>query len=331
MGNASVTLRQLTIERDPVLMQGREGRWRWPWLIAGMAVTGVIVVLMYMAAIEVPASQNMLAWLLSKDTPQFELAPHEPYTFVLWPVVFVPILIAPLLTLWWVHGVSWRRAFSYGRGFDWGQFLRAAMAYLLITGAFLGFSVYWNPRYFQFYLPGLDYIPWFVLALAVIFVQSLSEEVFVKGYLLRVWGAVLPFRLPVTVAVIFLFVLAHIFNAGLRTDTGLKLMYLAFGEVISFAVFFRTQNIAASAGLHWMHNVYVNLLVGTEDSGTEMVLSLYTDLGAPADGSRLLNPYEHLASLLSLILIFALLWWRRSPFCLSKALQPPASGGRAAG
>ena len=108
-------------------------------------------------------------------------------------------------------------------------------------------------------------------------------------------------------------------------------MYLAFGEVISFAVFFRTQNIAASAGLHWMHNVYVNLLVGTEDSGTEMVLSLYTDLGASADDSRLLNPYEHLASLLSLILIFALLWWQRSPFCLSKALQPPASGGRAAG
>ena len=33
-----------------------------------------------------------------------------------------------------------------------------------------------------------------------------------QGYLLRTWGAVLPFRLPVTGAVIALFVTGHLWN-----------------------------------------------------------------------------------------------------------------------
>jgi membrane protease YdiL (CAAX protease family) len=312
-----MNLRALVIEHDPVLLQGREGRWRWPWVIAGMVATTVIPILLFaiviaiVIAIAVAATDSMPARLLSEDMAEPGLDPREPYTFVLWLVVFPPMLVAPLLTLRLVHGVSWRHAFSFGGGFDWRQFLRAATAFFVVSGAYAGWSIYWEPQYFQFQRPGLDYVPWFVLAFALIFVQSLGEEVLCKGYLLRVWGAVLPFRLPVVAAIIVLFVAAHIPNADMRTDMGPKLTLMAFGEVLSFTLLFRTRNLAASAGLHWMNNVYALLLVGTPDSATEMTLSLY------------INPdvtiAEHLLEIpLRLIPIFALLVWPRSPFYLSK-------------
>jgi membrane protease YdiL (CAAX protease family) len=306
-----MNLRALVIEHDPVLLQGREGRWRWPWVIAGMVATVVITVLLCLIAIAVADTQNMASWLLSQDELELGLDPHQPFTFVLWLVGFPPMLVAPLLTLRLVHGVSWRRAFSYGGGFDWRQFLRAAMAYFLVTGAYAGWSIYWEPQYFQFQRPGLDYVPWFMLALALIFVQSLGEEVICKGYLLRVWGAVLPFRLPVVAAIVVLFVAAHVSNADMRTDMGSKLTRIAFGEVLSFTLLFRTRNLAASAGLHWMNNVYALLLMGTPDTATEMALSVYINPDVTTAERLLAIP-------LQLIPIFALLVWRRSPFYLSK-------------
>jgi membrane protease YdiL (CAAX protease family) len=306
-----MNLRALVIEHDPVLLQGREGRWRWPWVIAGMVATVVITVLLCLIAIAVADTQNMASWLLSQDELELGLDRHEPYTFVLWLVGFPPMLAAPLLTLRLVHGVSWRRAFSFGGGFDWRQFLRAGMAYFLVTGAYAGWSIYWEPQYFQFQRPGLDYVPWFVLALALIFVQSLSEEVICKGYLLRVWGAVLPFRLPVVAAIVVLFVAAHVSNADMRTDMGSKLTRIAFGEVLSFTLLFRTRNLAASAGLHWMNNVYALLLMGTPDTATEMALSVYINPDVTTAERLLAIP-------LQLIPIFALLVWPRSPFYLSK-------------
>jgi membrane protease YdiL (CAAX protease family) len=313
-----MTIRQVTIERDPVLMQGREGRWRWPWAILGVIVTVIFAGLLSIV-IALPLTSEMGA-LSSEADSEFELDPRRPYTFVRWIVLFLPLLVAPLLTLWCVHGVSWRRAFSYSGGFEWGQFVRAAAACLLVTSATAVLLFCWRPQYFRSQLPSADYIPWFVFGFAVIFVQSLSEEVFFKGYLLRVWGAVLPFRLPITGAVILLFVLFHLPNADMRNDTGLKLIYVALFEAVSFVLFFRTQNLGAAAGFHWMYNVSLVLLMTNERSGSPaMALSMYIN---PA-GLR--DPYDHVVLVLCYVLLIVLLTWPRSPFYLRKASQLPKS------
>src|SRR5712692_1383948 len=99
------TLRRLTVERDPVLMQGREGRWRWPWVIAGMAIASGIVILLFATVFAPVGPKNLREWLLlSWDSP--ELDPRSPQTFALWLVLFAPLLVAPLLTLPLVHDVS---------------------------------------------------------------------------------------------------------------------------------------------------------------------------------------------------------------------------------
>jgi membrane protease YdiL (CAAX protease family) len=211
IGRACAALHRLTVERDPLLLQGREGRWRWPWVLVGMAMVCGLGFLLILGVFLLVGIERMQEWLLlSRDG--LRLDPQWPQTFAVWLVMFVPLLVAPLLTLPLVHDVSWRRAFSYGGGFRWTQFARAAVALFIALVVLDGLSFYAEFQRYEFRWPGLDSAPWFGLAMAVIFVQSLSEEVVFKGYLLRVWGALLPFRLPIAAAVIFCFILIHIGN-----------------------------------------------------------------------------------------------------------------------
>jgi hypothetical protein len=103
-----------------------------------------------------------------------------------------------------------------------------------------------------------------------------------------------------------------------RTDTEWKLAYFALDQVISHALLFRTQNLAASAALHWMTNVHSALLVGRQDSaiGTQMVFALYSEPTPLAVGEL---PIYYGAPPLVFGLLVALLLWLRSPFYLPKA------------
>jgi membrane protease YdiL (CAAX protease family) len=250
-------------------------------------------------------------------------------------VVSLPFLLAPLFTLWAVHGVSWRRAFSWGRGFDWRQFWRAALAYLLLgsVGVVLGYLL--EPQQHQFPARSPGFLLWAVLALGVVFVQTLGEDVLFKGYLVRVCGAVLPLRVPVVAAVIVVFVAGHLWNDDFGRDFAVNLIYFTVAELLAFAMLFRTQNLAACAGLHWMNNVLATFAPTLPGQPVFLALLVYTDPVYAAGGGRLLDPLTHAVGIAGFCLLLVLLLWRRSPFYLPKAPLPepgpaiadPANGG----
>jgi hypothetical protein len=160
-----------------------------------------------------------------------------------------------------------------------------------------------------------------------IYAQSLGEEVLFKGYLLRVLGAVLPFRWLVVLPLVVAFTALHIGNTDLKRDPVFSLFYFALGEVIAFAIFLRTQNLAASAGMHWMNNVWSSLLVASApDQSTTLALVVKTDPTLADGQSGLLDPAAHAGEIAQLALLLALLFWRRSPFYLPETPARPAEG-----
>ena len=94
------------------------------------------------------------------------------------------------------------------------------------------------------------------------------------------------------------------------------------GEIIAYAVLFRTQNLAASAGLHWMNNVLALLMPTVPGQPTVLGLAIYTDPVYMAGGSRLFDPLTHAAGAVGVTLLLTMFFWRRSPFYLA----PPAPG-----
>src|SRR5439155_10909679 len=43
IGTLRARLRRLSVQRDPVLLQGRERRWRWPWAMAGLLLSALLL------------------------------------------------------------------------------------------------------------------------------------------------------------------------------------------------------------------------------------------------------------------------------------------------
>lgn len=325
IGAFSASIRHRSAERDPVLLQGRERRWRWPWAFAGLALSVILILLMSIGVAQFEAIAEREKWIIG-GFPQnvFPIDPAQPITYVDLILTSLPFLIVPLLVLPLVHGVSWRRAFSYGLGFRWSQFRNSALALLMVASLGVGVGYLLEPQQFQFPARGISFAFWIPVTLGVVLVQSLGEEVLFRGYLLRVWGAVAPFRLPVTAAIITLFVSAHLWNEDLRRDLLLNVIYFAAVEVLSYALLFRTQNLAASAGLHWMNNVIALLAPTVPGQPSVLALVIYTDPVYAAGGSRLFDPLTHASSLAGLVLLLGLLLWRRSPLYLPKAPEPVA-------
>ena len=316
-------LARLMWRRDPVLLLGREGRWRWPWALAGMAATMLLSGLLSLAPLVFEDHALRQGWIgRTFAGVVFPFEPGRPASYVYDLLCWLPYLLPPLIVLRIVHGVSWRRAFSYGRGFRWLDFCRAALALLLLLGLTGTLTYLLEPQQHQVRWPGIDALPWIALGLCAILVQTLGEDVLYLGYLHRTLGAVLAIRLPVAAAVTTLFILPHLGNSDIQRDLLLGVMGLAIMTVVSIAVLLRTQNLAASAGLHWANNAFILLRPGTPDEVTPLGLVVYTDPVYAAGGSYLYDPATYVFAVVGPALLLFLLMWRRSPFCLPKA--PPS-------
>jgi hypothetical protein len=151
----------------------------------------------------------------------------------------------------------------------------------------------------------------------VIFVQTLAEEILFRSYLLRIWGAVVPFRLFTTSALMAAFISLHFPNADFKVDFWFNLTGFVLTQAVWCNVWFRTQSTAASADLHWANKVMTFFIVATvPDQSTSMAFASFTDPVVLRGGSHIVDPYAWFALLLGLGLTLVRLIWCRSPFCL---------------
>ena len=323
VGTVLATLRLLAVARDPILLMGRTGRWRWPWVVGGLLLTAFVFWFLNLAAAAFEDAALRSGWTTASVMQSvFPIDPAQPVTYVHLVLASLPFLVAPLIALAVAHRLSWRHAFSYGVGFQWRQFSRAALALLTLAVASAVTGYVLEPEQHRFPPHAASYPFWAFLALAVVFVQSLGEEVLFRGYLLRVVGAVLPFRLPVTAGVIAIFVAGHVGNDDVRRDLLFNVVYFVIFESISYALLFRTQNLAASAGLHWMNNVIALFAPTVPGQPVELALLIYTDPVYAGGGSRLFDLMTHGGALLAAVLLLVLLLWPRSPFYIEKTPLP---------
>ena len=318
-------------EPDPVLLMGRRGRWRFPWAVNGLVLTGVLFVALGFAAGLFEDEATRAGWGGEVPDSVFPIDPAEPITYLYLVLGSLPFLVAPLVALSLAHGVSWRQAFSYGDSFRWHQFGRAALAFLVVSALAIAVGFLIEPKQYEVRPQSWSFAWWGLLALGVVFVQSLGEEVMFRGYLLRVVGAVLPLRVPVTATIITLFVAGHLGNEDLHRDMTLNVIYFVIVEIVSYALLFRTQNLAASAGLHWMNNVVALFTPTVPGQPTALALIVYSDPVYASGGSRLFDLTTHVGGAAGVALLLILLFWRRSPLYLAPAVAPNLQTDAAAG
>lgn len=321
-GAALARLIRLGFRLDPVLAMGRIGRWRWPWALAGLFFTSSLFLALGYAAALVESEAEQVGWGSGVPDSVFPIDPARPLSYFFLVLASLPFLLAPLIALVLVHGQSWRRAFSWRGSFRWDQFAAAAAAFFVVALLGLAVGLVLEPQ--QYYTPAhaWPFAFWALLALGVVFVQSLGEEVLFRGYFVRVIGAVVPLRLPVTAAILAAFVAGHLSNEDIHQDLAFNILYFVVVEAISYALLFRTQNLGASAGLHWMNNVMALFSPTVPGQPTALGLVVYIDPIYMEGGTRLFDLLTHAASLLGVALLLVLLLWRRSPLYIEPAPPP---------
>ena len=313
-------LRQAISEQDAFLRQGRQGRWRWPWALLStvLAVLGIGVL---------QACVMGIGWAFRvEDAPDKVLDPGQLSSFVMVLMVFLPLIAVPCLLTRYLHKVPWRQLLASSGRFDWRLYRRAAGAFFLVTATITAFDYSIDAKAYQLVHRGIGYLPWLGLGLAVIFVQTLAEEILFRGYLLRVWGAVLPYAWLTASVVIGVFISLHVNNPDLKLDVWFNVINFALSQLVWSYLWFRTQSVAVTAGLHWANNVTgFFILAAVPGWSPTMAIATYRDAVLLKGGSHLLDPYAWAITLLGIGLTLGLLVWRRSPFFL-----PVARSGRRA-
>lgn len=287
--------------KDPHLLALRTGRWRWPWAVVGTIVggLGIFAAIAVMAQLRDVIDATSLSSLslsgaasAAPDNPDDIrlLVPGDPSSYAVLLLAFVPVLLVPLATYRIVHGRDWADWPYRGADDRWREFANASVAFLLVVG--VGFAIAWLlfPSRFQFIPRDIGHLKWFVLGLVVVLVQAFAEEVAFKGYLYRVWGAVLPYRWPLIILLSAAFTSLHWDNSDFARDRGMAVIQFMVGSAISFWLYTRTQGLAAPTGLHWANNIFAMLiLASTPGEFGASALATYTDPVLAAGRSNLFD------------------------------------------
>ena len=146
------------------------------------------------------------------------LDPQQPLSSFIILLTFLPMILVPALLVRYIHKISWRQLISASGRFEWRLYLKAAAAFFVAAAVVTTIDYAVDPNAYRLIRRGIDFLPWLALGLAVIFVQTLAEEILFRGYLLRMWGAVLPFRVLTTSIIMAVFISLHFGNSDFKND-----------------------------------------------------------------------------------------------------------------
>ena len=321
---ARSTLRDL-VRPDPMLLAERRWRWQWHWhwgllaAIAGtLAIIGVDVWLYAIDLIDLPSWST--PWFRRPaELPQ--PSPHDAADYFML-VAYGTVMITAVSLLMLMQGRHPLATFSFGDvPLRLATFVKAAGCATLAAAVSLLVTTALEPRGFAtiIALPfGSTALAWVLLGALCYLPQTLGEEMAYRGYLLRVWGAVMACRIVVIPPIIVLFTSFHVGNADFAVDPMANWIWFAVSESLAYWVLFRTGSLIACWAMHWANNCYSLVMPTFPGQSAAGAPFVKIDDVVAAGGSNFTEPLAWLGLAVYAGLVIALIAWRGSPFYLER-------------
>ena len=203
----------------------------------------------------------------------FELATSSSKRAVL-IALFSAVLMLPglWLVLKFVHHRSLRSVIAPTGRVHWGNYMRAVL-FILVFAAVTSIPVLLNANFTQ-QLSLSQWLPWLAPALLLIFLQTATEELVFRGYLMQQLAARFHSRWVWWVLPAVLFGALH-YNPLVYGDNtwlviaGAVLSGLIFGDITA-----RSGDLSIALGLHFANNLTVILLLGVPGQLSSLSLFL---------------------------------------------------------
>jgi membrane protease YdiL (CAAX protease family) len=220
------------------------------WQIGGVLTTLAAAVTLSVPLDALPTFPDTPAW----KALAVVLASFIPLFFI------VPLLYPLLLKLPWLtlitneREISWRRI---GHGF---------LAFVAILLPLSALDLILNSNAYSFTFRWQDFLPYLVICALLLPIQTTSEELFFRGWLLR-WLS--SGRLPIWLVAALngaIFAAPHLFNPEVKGNyLPSFISYAAVGAMLALATI-RDGTLELAIGAHFANNLLAGTLIGYQDS-----------------------------------------------------------------
>jgi membrane protease YdiL (CAAX protease family) len=286
--------------------EGRNSWWRWLLTIVATLLAwglGQIPLVFFIFAEAsrlgiVPANMGPLLLNPGLNRNVFLLLGLLPFVLGLatFRLCIVRLHKKPMLSV-----ITGRSRFDWGRafvGFAVWMVLIAASSFALLPST--GYTYQFNPSAFW---------PLLAIALFLIPIQTTTEEIFFRGYLMQGLSLLLKNKLAPLILIIVIFAAVHVGNPEFYTDylTGF-LGYLAISTLLGFAAVM-DDGLEIPCGIHAANNIFAVAILSARDgtfSTDSIFVSSVKDLMA-------FSPYIDIGLAAGGFVIFAVIYkWRAS-------------------
>lgn len=185
--------------------------------------------------------------------------------FMLFALVsFIPLLLGVLIAYRAILGVKLRNLFARKAPFRLWRVLWGAVAWIAVMGTPTIIAVLVAPEDFQGSFSWEAFLPYAVVGLLLLPVQTTAEEVFFRGWLIQWWSNRLKSIWLLSLLSGFFFALPHLANP----EAAGALIPAMFGYgLIGFAlawVTVRDRTLEIAIGAHAANNIFAGLIIGYE-------------------------------------------------------------------
>jgi hypothetical protein len=250
----------------------RQGYNQWWRYLA--AILFILIVWLILGSLPIIAASVVIAL---DDDPRTQLNPQtgafeglDPlWNFALLMVSFVLFFAGVALAVTLIHRRRFVSLITPDGAVNWVRVAQGFGAWFVLAAAVAVVEATLYPTRYQVTLDWARFVLFVPLALILIPIQTTSEELFFRGYVLQ--GAGLLTRNPIVLSGLsgVLFMLPHWGNPEVAADFWLlSLFYFGFGAFLAF-VSLRDNGLELAIGVHAANNLFAGLFANYQGSALQ--------------------------------------------------------------
>lgn len=223
--------------------------------------------------------------------------------FLITMLSFVPLLVATLLVVRFIHARPLKTLFTGEARIRWGRILAGAAVWMLIAALVSLLEALLYPGRYELTFQPVTLLVFAVFALILIPIQTSAEEFLFRGYLLQWMGLRLKNKWILSLLNGALFFLPHAANPEMATGSILVgLSYFVMGFFLTL-ITLQDNGIELALGMHAANNLFASLFANY----------VVTALPSPALFTiQDIDPVYSLISLVAGLIVFYIIFFRTS-------------------
>ena len=190
-------------------------------------------------------------------------------------ISFIPLLLATLLVVRFLHQRPARTLVTPNGNVDWQRLFVGFGIWFVLAAVMAVIESLLYPGRYTLTLDAAQLIPFAIFSILIVPVQTSSEEIFFRGYLVQNLG--LKIRNPLALSLLsgILFTLPHLANPEIAENVWLvPLFYFSFGAFAAF-ITLRDNGLELALGMHAGNNLFASLFANYTNSALQTP-ALYT-------------------------------------------------------